>query len=54
MLKGFTRKFKPLELLTEEQVRAIHKAVLDVLRETGATFHSERALKDLDKNGCQV
>jgi len=54
MLKGFTRKFKPLELLTEEQVRAIHKAVLDVLRETGATFHSERALKDLEKNGCQV
>ena len=54
MLKGFTRKFKPLEILTEEQVRAIHKAVLDVLRETGATFHSERALKDLDKNGCQV
>jgi len=54
MLKGFTRQFKPLEILTEEQVRAIHKAVLDVLRETGATFHSERALKDLEKNGCQV
>jgi trimethylamine--corrinoid protein Co-methyltransferase len=54
MLKGFTRRFKPLELLTEEQVRAIHKAVLDVLRETGATFHSDRALKDLERNGCMV
>ena len=54
MLKGFTRRFKPLELLTEEQVRAIHKAVLDVLRETGATFHSDRALQDLERNGCMV
>jgi len=54
MLKGFSRRFRPLELLTEEQVRAIHKAVLDVLRETGATFHSERALKDLGENGCMV
>lgn len=54
MLKGFTRKFKALEILTEEEVHAIHKAVLDVLRETGVRFESERALKDLDKNGCQV
>ena len=51
MLKGFTRKYKPLELLTEEQVEAIHKAILDVLRETGVRFESERALKDLEKNG---
>lgn len=35
MLKGFTRKFKPLEIVTEEQVEEIHKAMLDVLRETG-------------------
>jgi len=54
MQKGFTRKYKPLELLTAEQVTAIHKAVLDVLRETGLTFHSERALKDLERYGCQV
>jgi len=54
MLKGFTRNFPPLKILTEEQVQAIHKAVLDVLRETGVRFESERALKDLEKHGCQV
>ena len=54
MLKGFTRKFPPLKILTEEQIESIHKAILDVLRQTGVTFHSERALKDLDKNGCKV
>ena len=54
MLKGFTRKFKPLEILTEAEVEAIHKAVLDVLRQTGIRFESERALKDLEKIGCQV
>ncbi len=54
MLRGFTRKYRPLEILTEEQVIAIHKAVLDVLRETGLTFQSERALKDLERHGCRV
>jgi len=54
MLKGFARKFPPLNILTEEQAAAIHKAVLDVLRETGVRFESERALKDLEKHGCQV
>jgi trimethylamine--corrinoid protein Co-methyltransferase len=54
MQKGFIRNYRPLELLTEEQVAALHRAVLDVLRETGLTFHSERALKDLAGYGCQV
>lgn len=54
MLEGYTRKFKPLELLNEEEVRAIHRAVLDVLRETGIKFESKKALKDLEKHGCQV
>ena len=53
-MKGFTRRFKPLEILTEEQVGEIHRAILAVLWETGVTFHSERALKDLEKNGCKV
>ena len=54
MLKGFTRKFKPLEILTEEQVRAIHKAVLAVLRETGVRFESKKALRIFEENGCTV
>jgi len=54
MLKGFTRNFKPLEILTEEQVEAIHRGTLDVLRRTGIRFESEKALKLFEKNGCLV
>jgi len=53
-LKGFTRNFKPLEILTEEQVEAIHRGTLDVLWETGIRLEHERALKVLEKNGCKV
>jgi trimethylamine--corrinoid protein Co-methyltransferase len=54
MLKGFTRRFPPLNILTEEQANALHRAVLDVLRQTGVRFEGELALKDLEKLGCQV
>lgn len=54
MLKGFTRKFKPLEILTEAQVEEIHWATLDVLWQTGVTFHHEKALQLFEKNGCKV
>ena len=30
-LRGFTRNFKPLEVLTDEQVEAIHKGTMEVL-----------------------
>jgi len=53
-LKGLTRNFKPLEILTEEQVEAIHRGTLDVLWETGIRFEHERALKVLENNGCKV
>jgi trimethylamine--corrinoid protein Co-methyltransferase len=54
MQLGFTRKFKPLELLGDEHVVAIHRASLDVLQETGIRVEHERALELLEKNGCQV
>jgi len=54
MLKGFTRNFKPLEILTEEQIESIHAGTLDVLRRTGIRFESAKALKLFEKNGCQV
>ena len=54
MQKGFTRNFKPLELLTEEQVEAIWRGVFDVLEHTGLTVRHEEALKILEKGGCQV
>jgi len=54
MLKGFTRKFKPLEVLTEEKIEAIHRGTLDVLQETGIRFESEKALRICEENGCIV
>jgi len=54
MLKGFTRRFKPLEILTEEQVEAIHRATLDVLWETGIRYESDWALDFFEKNECKV
>jgi len=54
MLKGFTRKFKPLEILTEEQLEAIHKGTLRVLWQTGVTVHHDKALRLFKKNGCKV
>ena len=53
-MKGFTRKFKPLEILTEEQIEDIHRGTLDVLWETGLTCHHKRALKLFEENGCKV
>ena len=35
MLKGFTRNFKPLEILSEEEIEAIHRGTLEVLWVTG-------------------
>jgi len=54
MLKGFTRRFPPLDVLSEEQVHSLHRAILDVLRNTGVRFESERALDDLEQIGCSI
>jgi trimethylamine--corrinoid protein Co-methyltransferase len=54
MLKGFTRAFPPLEILTPEQIDAIHRATFDVLAETGVRLQSRRALDLLESNGCRV
>jgi len=54
MLNGFTRKFKPLEILTEEQMEAIHRGTLDVLWETGVRFESDWAIDFFQKNDCKV
>ena len=54
LLKGFMRNIKPLEILTEEQVEAIHRSTLNVLENTGIKFESEKALKIFNNNGCNV
>ena len=53
-LKGFVRTFKPLEILTDEQIEAIHRAVLDVLENTGVKMQHPEALKLFEKNGAKV
>jgi trimethylamine--corrinoid protein Co-methyltransferase len=53
-LKGFTRNIKPIEILTPEQIEAVHRATLDVLETTGIRFESEKALKIFKKNDCDV
>ena len=53
-VKSFAREFKPLEVLTEEEVEAIHRGTLEVLWVTGVRMEHERALKLFDKNGCKV
>lgn len=52
--KGFLRAFKPLELLTEDQVEVIHQGCLDILENTGIKVENERALKIFDGNDCKV
>ncbi len=54
MLKGFTRKIKPLETLTEDQLDSIHRGALDVLWQTGVRLENKKALKLLEDNGCKV
>lgn len=54
MLKGFTRNFKPLEILTEEQIEVIHRGTLDVLETTGIRVEHNRALKLFADHDCKV
>ncbi|KXA91217.1 hypothetical protein AKJ63_01780 [candidate division MSBL1 archaeon SCGC-AAA259D18] len=53
-LKGFTRNFEPLKILSDEQVRKIHMETMGVLQETGVKIEHDRALHLLEKNGCDV
>ncbi len=53
-LRGFLRRFKPFELITEEQVEQIHEGTLDVLAESGVKIYNDEALKVFKKNGCTV
>jgi trimethylamine:corrinoid methyltransferase-like protein len=54
MLKGFTRKHKPLEFLTPEEEESIHGGALYVLEKTGMCIQNEGALKQLEESGCRV
>ncbi len=54
MLHGFTRRYPPLEILSHEEMEAIHRGALYVLEKTGMRIEHDRALKLLADHGCQV
>ena len=52
--KGFTRKYPPLKILSEEQVNSIKRSSLDVLENVGIRFDSDKALGIFEANRCKV
>ena len=54
MIKGFSRKFKPLEILSDEEMEGIHRGALYVLEKTGMTVKHTRALQLFADNDCLV
>ena len=51
---GFKRRCKLLDLISDEEVKAIHHTSVDILKETGVKFNSEWALNFFKKNDCIV
>ncbi|MEW6266345.1 MAG: trimethylamine methyltransferase family protein [Thermodesulfobacteriota bacterium] len=54
MAKSGIKRAYTFDILSEEQVQAIHRATLRVLWETGVAMHDERALKIMAEGGCKV
>jgi trimethylamine--corrinoid protein Co-methyltransferase len=54
VIKGFTRRFEPLNLLSEGEEESIHRGALYVLEKTGMRIDHEGALNLLSEVGCRV
>jgi trimethylamine--corrinoid protein Co-methyltransferase len=56
MVKGFTRNFKPLEILNEEKLDQIERGVFHVLEKVGLKFEVEtkKTLQIFGDGGCSV
>ena len=54
MLNGYTRTFKPLEILSNVEIERIHRGALYVLEKTGMRVEHDRALQVFADNQCQV
>ena len=52
-LKGHVVK-RPLNILTEDEVKRIHYGALEVMEKTGVVFHHKKALEILSDAGCAV
>lgn len=53
-MKGFNRNIKPLEILNNEQIEAIHRGTLEILEETGIRVEHEKVLKLFADNNCHT
>jgi trimethylamine--corrinoid protein Co-methyltransferase len=54
MLHGFTRKYPPLNILSEEEVQSIHQGALYVLQKTGMRIEHQKGLALCAENDCEV
>ena len=54
MLHGFTRKYPPLELMTSEEMEAVHRGALYTLATSGMRIEHDRLLELLADHGCRV
>ncbi len=54
MNNGFTRNFRPLEILSEDQIETIHHGTLKVLQEVGVRIMHDGALKIFEQHDCTV
>lgn len=54
MLEGFTRKFSPIDILSDEEMQGIHRSALYVLEKTGMRIEHQKALDLCAESGCDV
>jgi len=54
MLKGFTRSYPPLHMLTAEQEASIHGGALYTMQKTGMQIEHQGALSLMAEAGCEV
>jgi trimethylamine--corrinoid protein Co-methyltransferase len=54
VIQGFRRRFRPLELLTAEEVESVHRGALYVLHRTGMRIEHQKALELCAQHGCSV
>ncbi len=52
--RSLVNPYRPIEVLNEEQLEAIHLASLQILEELGIEFMSQAALDLLERSGARV
>jgi trimethylamine--corrinoid protein Co-methyltransferase len=54
MIKGFTRRYSALELMTPQEVESIHRAALFIIEKSGMRIEHDQTLQHLGDQGCDV